>query len=347
MGKKNYDIVYLTNTPSFYKLNLCEKIAEHKSVLLVLYGYGSEAVNTQMECHKWKFDYIFINEGDANRRNKVKTFFSLLSLMRKINVRKILFSGWLAPEYNILSFLSPKSKNVCVCESSILESRFEGLSGWVKKRIINRMSAALPSGTPHDAIFKLIGFKGPRYKTGSVGIFYKPEYKPKKKHMPLRYLYVGRLVDVKNVALLIDTFNKNGKPLTIAGDGPLHKTLESTANDNISFIGFVDNKSLGKVYQSADVFILPSTSETWGLVVEEAIYWGLPVIVSSHVGSGEDLVKSMGTGEVFISGSIESLQQKIDKIEQDYDKYVAAVNRIDFEQRDLEQVQTYLKLFEQ
>ena len=44
--KSHYDIVYLTNTPSFYKINLCNEVAKQKSLLLVFYGYGDEAVNT-------------------------------------------------------------------------------------------------------------------------------------------------------------------------------------------------------------------------------------------------------------------------------------------------------------
>lgn len=47
--KKEYDIIYLTNTPSFYKINLCNEIAESASVLLVFYGYGSEAVNKMLK----------------------------------------------------------------------------------------------------------------------------------------------------------------------------------------------------------------------------------------------------------------------------------------------------------
>ena len=44
---KQYDFIYLTNTPSFYKARLCEELAKKHSVLLVLYGYGAEAVNTR------------------------------------------------------------------------------------------------------------------------------------------------------------------------------------------------------------------------------------------------------------------------------------------------------------
>lgn len=65
---KSYDFVYLTNTPSFYKLNLCNEIAKTHSLLIVLYGYGSEAVNKVMNESNYDFDYKFINERDSNKR---------------------------------------------------------------------------------------------------------------------------------------------------------------------------------------------------------------------------------------------------------------------------------------
>lgn len=103
--KKKYDFVYLTNTPSFYKLNLCNEIAKTNSLLLVLYGYGSEAVNTILENNKsFNFDYYFINQGDSNTRSKLHTFIQLMKLMSSIRCKKVIYSGWMAPEYNLYSF---------------------------------------------------------------------------------------------------------------------------------------------------------------------------------------------------------------------------------------------------
>lgn len=100
-----YDFVYLTNTPSFYKLNLCNEIVRTNSLLLVLYGYGSEAVNTVLENNKnLKFDYYFINQGDSNTRNKWHTFVQLIKLMLSIRSKKVIYAGWMAPEYNLYSF---------------------------------------------------------------------------------------------------------------------------------------------------------------------------------------------------------------------------------------------------
>lgn len=347
MKKRYYDFVYLTNTPSFYKLNLCDKIAKRHSLLLVLYGYGAEAVNKELDgVRKWNFDFHFIHEGDSNLRNKVKTFVNLCELMRRIEYKRILYAGWLAPEYNLFSFLSPEKKNVLICESSIWDISLDGIAGWVKRRIIGRMGAALPSGKPHADFFGSLGFKGKVEMTGSVGIFNKGERKKMERNKRLKFLYVGRLVDVKNIGLLVEEFNRNGKELTIVGAGILEKSLKERANSNITFSGFIANEKLGEVYQAHDVFILPSKSETWGLVVEEAIYWGLPVIVSDRVGSSVDMVKDLGTGCVFHSNDRNSLQTCIESMERDYMVYKTAVDKVDFNERDRKQVEAYVKMLD-
>lgn len=348
MMEKYYDFVYLTNTPSFYKLNLCNEIARTNSILLVLYGYGSEAVNTLLgNQSNYKFDYYFINKGDSNRRCKLYTFVQLIKLMLSIQCKKIIYAGWMAPEYNVYSVFSPRYKNVMVCESSVFESSLKGIKGWCKKKIIERMSCVLPSGKPHEELFRQIGYKGCVHITGSVGIFYKGKriHKPQSIR-PLRYIYVGRLIDVKNVSLLIEEFNRNGKPLTIVGQGILESKLRQQANENITFTGFIDNNKLGNVYQSHDVFILPSKSETWGLVVEEALYWGLPVIVSDKVGSSIDMVKDLQTGCIFQSGDLESLHNAILSMETNYSKYREVVWQIDWKKRDKEQVRAYTSLLD-
>lgn len=145
---------------------------------------------------------------------------------------------------------------------------------------------------------------------------------------------------------LIDVFNRNGFPLTIVGSGRDEDKLKAKANSNIQFVGFIENNKLGEIYQQHDIFILPSVSETWGLVVEEALYWGLPVIVSSRVGSGEDMVKNLGTGEIFESGNQQSLQAAIETVSSNYEKYRKAVDSIDWQQRDKNQVEAYLKLLD-
>ncbi|MCM1177488.1 MAG: glycosyltransferase family 4 protein [Ruminococcus flavefaciens] len=345
MLKKQYDIVYLSNTPSFYKINLCKEIAKRHSLLLVLQGKTSQAVNGKEE--NLNFDTLYLYDGDMDERSRFRTFWRLVKLMGKIECKKILYSGWMAMEYNVFTFFSPKSKNVMVCESSCYESKFQGVLGYIKRLIIGRMSAVLPSGAPHAKLFEEIGFDGDVFITGGVGLLNKG-IRDKKLHLKKNdysYLCVARLIPVKNLEFLINAFNKNGKSLTIVGRGPLENELKRRAKDNVKFIGYVDNEKIGEIYTQHDIFILPSKSEVWGLVVDEALYWGLPVIVSDKVGANIDLVKIPKTGVIFDHTSEESLAEALSEVESNYGRYKDAVNKYDFEERDYKQVDAYSMIF--
>lgn len=74
------------------------------------------------------------------------------------------------------------------------------------------------------------------------------------------------------------------------------------------FTGFQNQGNLSRFYNAADALVLPSTySETWGLVVNEALHHGLPAIVSDAVGCADDLVLPGLTGEVAAANSVSSL----------------------------------------
>lgn len=353
--ERPYDLVYLTNTPSFYKLNLCREIARRGVKLLVVFnGIGSEAVNASLT-PELEFDWYFLFEGDYWQRPKVKVLKRLHRLLSSINIRNVVFSGWMSIEYNIYSFMSPRRRNIMICESSKFEVTTIGFKGWVKRQILKRMHTALPSGEPHRELLEILGLKGPQYVTGSVGIFnmdhkrsnFSIENRLERiRSNGFRFLYVGRLTSVKNLPLLIECFNRNKLPLTIAGDGELKHELQQIASSNIKFIGFIPNEELYKIYNEHDVFILPSLSESWGLVVEEALFRGLPTIVSDMVGSGPDMVEATGAGVIFDHKSSDSLQKAIDRITDEYPLFLKAVEGIDFEKRKRQQIEAYLKAIE-
>lgn len=102
------------------------------------------------------------------------------------------------------------------------------------------------SGIPHQELFESIGFKGSSYITGSVGIFNKSDKIAKVKNFPLKYIFVGRLIEAKEVEFLVDTFNENGLALTIVGDGVLKNKLIAKAKSNITFAGFIPNEQIGR-----------------------------------------------------------------------------------------------------
>lgn len=125
------------------------------------------------------------------------------------------------------------------------------------------------------------------------------------------FVFAGKLVAIKNVGLLCDVISETFPDilLLIVGDGEQAEELKmkNTAFNNIKFAGFVNQSEISTYLSVADAVVLASTSETWGFVINEAMAWGKPCIVSDKVGSKGDLVQNGKTGFIFRSGDKSSL----------------------------------------
>lgn len=101
----------------------------------------------------------------------------------------------------------------------------------------------------------------------------------------LLVLYVGRLATEKRIDLLLDVAKLPGVALTLVGDGAMRDELERMfAGTNTVFTGYMYGEDLAKAYASADVFVFPGPSETFGQVVQEAMAAGLPAVIVNRGG---------------------------------------------------------------
>lgn len=145
----------------------------------------------------------------------------------------------------------------------------------------------------------------------------------KKESGKIRLLYIGRLSPEKNLHRLITAFTAANRKtqseikcdLVLVGDGPQRAELERAVADlgvnNIIFEGGVSWSETVKYYCDSDIFILPSLSEPWGVVVNEAMICGLPVLVSTQCGSAHDLVFDGVNGYKFDPKDEKELEDKI------------------------------------
>ena len=228
---------------------------------------------------------------------------------------RLIIGGWDSVFMLLAPWMSSKRKNGVICESSIFEYRRSWLKDVVKKLFLSRISTGYPCGVAQAMLLDRLGFRGELRPTWGCWLLNYVEEPPYEERRCVKeFLYVGRLVEVKNLALLIEVFNRRADlHLTIVGFGELEGQLKAMAGANVEFMGAVKNKELPDVYRKADVFVLPSRSEPWGLVVEEALNNGTPVIVSDKVGCRLDLVTDE-TGLVFDHDSGKSLMQAVDKM---------------------------------
>lgn len=124
------------------------------------------------------------------------------------------------------------------------------------------------------------------------------------------FLFAGKFVQRKGCELLIRAFRQAAGAnrrthLVLVGAGPLENTLRAVAagGPGIHFAGFRNQVQMPMVYRVGDCFVLPSSKETWGLCVNEAMAAGRAVITSDRVGAAPDLVEGKPYGRVFTSGS--------------------------------------------
>jgi glycosyltransferase involved in cell wall biosynthesis len=135
-------------------------------------------------------------------------------------------------------------------------------------------------------------------------------------------LFCAKLQPWKGPSDLLEAFARADVPnthLVFAGDGPERAELEKQVreldvDDRVRFLGFVNQSRLPSVYCASDVFVLPSLFEPFGLVVNEAMLCGLPVVVSDRVGAKFDLVRPGENGYVYPAGNVQALAAVMQEI---------------------------------
>ncbi|MCS6985433.1 MAG: glycosyltransferase [Leptospiraceae bacterium] len=130
-------------------------------------------------------------------------------------------------------------------------------------------------------------------------------------------LYVGRITRVKDILFLLEYFrqkNPQDCELVLVGSGPEKDSYEKEYGQqkNIHFLGIKRGQELQKIYASADLYVLPSPTETLGKTVLEALASGIPVVVSDK-GGPKDYVRDKFNGRLFSAGNYHHFCEVMDE----------------------------------
>jgi glycosyltransferase involved in cell wall biosynthesis len=244
------------------------------------------------------------------------------------------------------------ARTVMMNESHAGTERSGALGRRVKSALLKLFDAALVGGAPHRRHFASLGMAEKRIFTGYDAVdndYFKQAASEaradatkarRKLRLPERYiLNLGRMVSKKNLSLLVNAYaimRKGGYgvgvKLVLVGSGEeetelrrLCDVLQLTRQDmsaqdvgeplaDVLFYGFRQIDQNPSFYALAECFVLPSLYEEWGLVVNEAMACGLPVLVSKTAGCAEDLVLEGKNGYTFSPDSEEELAQRLGEI---------------------------------
>jgi 1,2-diacylglycerol 3-alpha-glucosyltransferase len=246
-------------------------------------------------------------------------------------------------------------KCIMMNESHAGTERAKGFKRIIKKWLISLFHGAIVGGEPHRRYFESLGLSGDNIVTGydAIDNTYFSEAATKARleadrirkelALPERYLLsLGRLVEKKNLTTLVGAFAafRREQPdsdlkLVFVGSGACQAelvsgceqlgfcyTLDPAKDDgsaDVFFYGFRQIDENPAFYALAEAFVLPSIYEEWGLVVNEAMACGLPILVSRTVGSAEDLVVPGLNGYHFDPTSVQELTTCIRNMDADLD----------------------------
>lgn len=332
--------IIVTNIPAFYKIKMYNEVNRQVRLHVIFTDAIESDRNSDFVNGDIEFKYTILK---GSNRQKIS---QAISIVKSSDYSELILGGWDHPVLWALAFRFPKSKNTFFIESSYFESTTSGVKGFIKSLFVKRLSKVYASGKSQRRITDELGFKGETVITKGVGVF---NYIPQPAYVPRsevkNFFYVGRFVEVKNLKFLISVFN--GLPqynLYLAGFGELEDELKAMAKQNVHFLGAINNKELSAIYQKMDVFVLPSISEAWGLVVEEALNNGLPVIVSDRVGCAEEIIDE-SNGIVFKLDDPSALNAAIVRMAEPdkYNKLRKNISLMNFEEIEKKQIECYTK----
>jgi glycosyltransferase involved in cell wall biosynthesis len=268
---------------------LIKKIKEYSPQGIIVYGWKHQSHLSVLRYFHGKIPILF--RGDSTSLND-KPGFSLLSIIRYAflkqvykKVNYVLSPGSASDQYFIKSGLF--NNQIIRAEHAIDNDRFMIMSTQEHKDLLALKD--IHSIKSNEIIF----------------------------------LFAGKFIDIKNPLLLIDAFfklkqEKENTRLLLIGNGILESAIKEKINllpldvaSSITLLPFQDQQQMKLYYRVADVFVLPSRSETWGLSVNEALACGTPVIVSDNCGSSKELVKNNVNGFIFKSEHVQDLSDKM------------------------------------
>ena len=204
---------------------------------------------------------------------------------------------------------------------------------WIAKQIIIKSHALVVGGTAARNYALNLGINDRDIFSAfqcSKDINQQRRYIPKDQYLKDKYtfLFLSRIISWKGLDILIKAYHllrqkRDDVSLLIAGDGPSKESCfnlaESLKIPDVEFVGSITHDRTKEIYAKADIFVLPSYEldaryEAWGLVVNEAMSMGLPVLTTTGVGASFDMTNNGYNGFIVQEDNVEELYKAMNKI---------------------------------
>ena len=322
-------VLFVSNVPVPYRMEFFRELAK-KTDLTVCFEAAGSKFQYNYDLNATGFRIFFLNKQDSDKK-QWKKFFSTLNQRYDF----IILSG-IANKISIASILYLKCKRVPYYLE--IDGAIERQDTWLKRRLktffISGATGSFSTGVDGDHYLMKYGAKEQgiyRYPftslkdtdmiTQVVPIDGKKVIKKElgfSEEKPV-ILAVGRFIRRKGFDILLHAFKGiDSKAQLVIVGGSTDEGYENIIREhkigNVFFREFMPSEELGKYYRMADVFVLPTREEVWGLVINEAMAYGCPVITTNNCVAGKELIQNGINGYLVPIEDEEQLRDRINQL---------------------------------
>ncbi len=316
------------NIPSFYQNDLFNELAKKYDKFEVIYAHSHDEKRVNQG---WSFDNIQHYESKTIETDF--KFWDLISYVFKNRKATHIVNGiWAEKSFlfvivllNIfrVNFLIYSEAPVPTKKRSFIKEIF--LNFFIKpsaKLLIIRAKGFLAVSIFAVEYFKSLGVKADKIYRFGYFRNVKKSFRNQLNTKIIQLIFVGQLIERKGITTLLEAMkivakSKQSFHLTIIGTGELELFLKEFININqlqniVTLLGVINSENITDYIEKADLLILPSVFDGWGLVVNEALQSRVPVLVSDQCGAKELVIQNKN-GLIFQHNNVESLTENLQK----------------------------------
>lgn len=313
-------VAFLTNFIPPYRKTLYQKIALKVKGLKIF-------ISTEMENNRnwtvnhnqldvliqksWMYTKKWRHEGGYIDQTPVHIPYDTISQLKKYNPDVVISS-----ELGIRSLLSfiyckryKKPLILWLTLSEHTEKNKKGVRILLRKHLLKGASAFLGNGKSTERYVASLGINKPSFNAPYTSDYYLRSLGEKSFNTTKKVLFTGQLIQRKGVSEMINAIKEwatqyptSKIELIVAGNGPekIHfKRIEHLPNIKCQLLGTLPYEKLQQLYDKADLYLFPTLGDEWGVVVNEALSRGTPVIGSLYSQAVEELITEDYNGWVF------------------------------------------------
>jgi glycosyltransferase involved in cell wall biosynthesis len=325
-------LALLTEIPAPYRIPLFNALAERVE-LRALFLARRDPRRPFYEPHEeeWRFDRRVLGGAQIRRGGRwVVLSRGVLRALREFRPDAVGVGGWNQPAFWLaLAYCRARRIPLLVwVESTARDARAgTGPLELAKRLLIRRASGFFVPGRASAEYVRSFGVPDRRIALAPNAVdseIFGRAAVDRSGRETCTFLYAGRLDAEKGLDVLLRAFARSPGRLVIAGSGPEEEELRARADGRVRFAGPLDRDALVPLYAEADAFVLPSRSEPWGMVLNEAAAAGLPLVATDGAGAAHDLIEEGVNGFRVPVGDEDALAAALTRLAEDEPLRLAA-----------------------